>query len=209
MTKVSKSFKQAIYCINSLLLLFTSYFLSPLAFAESSYVKSQGQMCLLTRNLNLEELVNTAGIIFKGKLKSREYIEENDLTVRKLTFEVVDAIAGVREGLREIVLKEWAKTKTPLADKEQIKLNRPYVFFFHEPSELGLTSLVGLEQGLVNLDTKDHLHYSSRLSLNNTAKKKPGLNFLKFFSDNNDELTGMENMNDYKNLKEFCKKKKS
>ena len=150
--------------------------------------------CAVTKSLSIDELVDSAGIIFKGTLKSITYAKSNNLEVRNLEFQVLDPIKGVRGNT--LKLQEWASIKSPL--ENSIDTNQPYVFFFHEPSARGLTSLMGMEQGLVKVDRKQKLKYSSRLVL--TRK----INLLSIQSGFRTASQAKTDLSNYAGLKEFC-----
>ena len=159
--------------------------------AQAGVIKANGsRQCALTKNINVDELVDSAAIIFRGRLDSISQSESNGLPVRELHFKVSDPIKGVDSKL--LTLKEWASVKSPFV--EDVIENKPYVFFFHEPSKIGLTSLIGMEQGLVNIDRNNRLKYSKRLGL----KKVRNYFFMK-------RTTELE-LNDYKSLRDFCSK---
>ena len=117
-------------------------------FAEAKAVR--GQVCALTRSMGLEEIVNSAGVIFKGQLISHSEKQDHNigLTVRTLKFRVSDPIKGVKKG--EVEFKEWARMASPFLN--EIVIGETYVFFLNTPSSLGLTSLTGLEQGVISFN---------------------------------------------------------
>ncbi|MCE2929496.1 MAG: hypothetical protein LW817_07705 [Candidatus Caenarcaniphilales bacterium] len=119
--------------------------------------------CTLTRTLDEKDLYKDAGIIFKGKFVDFE-VKENKkgLLVRKLKFEVSEGIKGLDSKSKTLVLKELANSSTPFTNK-LIAKDKQYVFFFFKPSRLGLTSLVGMEQGFVEVDESGKLLFSKRL----------------------------------------------
>lgn len=150
--------------------------------------------CAATKNLSIDDLASRAGIIFKGTLSFISYSKSNNLDVRNLEFKVLDPIKGVRGDT--LKLQEWASIKSPL--ENSLATNQPYVFFFHEPSARGLTSLMGMEQGLVEVDRKQKLKYSSRLAL---ARKN---NLLSIQSGFKTAAQPSADLTSYAGLKDFC-----
>jgi hypothetical protein len=162
---------------------------------SAEIVPIQGKHCVITKDLNFDKLVSSAGIIFRGEFKSYELIEENGLSIRKLKFLVKDPIKGLESHKEALELKEWAKTNSPFSS-EEVKKNTEYVFFFNKPSSKDLTSLVGMEQGLVEILKSDHLKYSRRVTL---TQKNSMLNRLSL-------LNRTPDLTCYKGLKDFCQK---
>ncbi len=150
--------------------------------------------CAITKNLSIDELADGAGIIFKGTLESLSYAKYDGLDVRNLEFKVLDPIKGVDAG--SLKLREWASVKTPL--ETSIAEGQPYVFFFHQPSARGLTSLIGMEQGLVQVKRNEKLKYSSRLNL--VQKNK----LLSIQSGFRTKSAATADLSSYAGLKEFC-----
>ena len=153
-----------------------------------------GKHCILTKNISIDDLANKSGIIFRGKFEDYEITDENGLSVRKLKFKVIDPIKGIENDSKLLVLKEWAKINSPFS-AEEIAKDLDYVFFFNTPSSKGLTSLNGMEQGLVEIAEDGSLKFSKRLNLGNNYSKATLL------SVKSDSM----NISSYKGLKEFCK----
>ncbi len=150
--------------------------------------------CALTKNLSIDQLADGAGIIFKGTLESVSYGKYDGLDVRNLEFKVLDPIKGVNS--ESIKLREWASIRTPL--ETSVVKGQPYVFFFHQPSARGLTSLIGMEQGLVEINREEKLKYSPRLSL--IPKNK----LVTIQSGFRAKVVADADLNSYDGLKEFC-----
>ncbi len=150
--------------------------------------------CALTKNMSIDQLAENAGIIFKGTLESISYGKYNGLDVRNLEFKVLDPIKGVDSD--SLKLREWASVKSPL--ETSIVANQPYVFFFYKPSAKGLTSLIGMEQGLVEVNREEKLKYASRLSL---AHKNKLVTIQSGFRTKSATATDLSS---YAGLKEFC-----
>lgn len=133
------------------------------AFAEE-VIKARGAThCAITKALTINELVDSSGIIFKGKLKSISSANDNNLNFRKLKFKVSEPLRGLDSKAKEITINEWASLKTPF--NEDFDKSKTHVFFFYKPSKRGLSSLTGMEQGLVEVKRKGKLKYASRLKL--------------------------------------------
>ncbi len=163
-----------------------SWLLLPSYAIESELRVKDSTHCLLTKNIKLDDLVDDAAIIFKGKLLSQKIIQEKNLNVRENRFKVLDPIRGIEKDKKYITIKEWAQFKSP------IRKNETAVFFFYAPSRIGLTSLIGNEQGLVKLLSFGRLKYSSRLAIPNSQTQ--GIN--------------SKNLNSFSELKEYIAKKK-
>lgn len=177
--------------ILSLLLLVLNFSSAKAEEIEKVIKAKSGSSCALTKNLEIKDLKDTAGIIFRGKFVDIQEIEENNLAVRKLRFLIREPIKGIDSRQKSVILTEAARIKSPFA-LGMIASNKEYVFFFHEPSKLGLTSLVGVEQGAIEIERQGQLKPSKRLKMQKARNKR----FL-IFSFQNSKL---EN---YKDLKEF------
>ncbi len=181
------------------LILIVVLFLSTQAVLAAELKIKRSTHCALTRSLDIDQLVDDAGIIFKGNLVSVSYGKYDGLNVRNLQFKVLDPIKGVRGDT--LKLREWAAVKTPLS--EAIDKDRPYIFFFHKPSNRGLTSLIGMEQGLVEVNRDDELKYSSRLNLQ--RKNKLFATPVNLKSKTATSSSEAADLSTYAGLKEFCK----
>ncbi len=159
-----------------------------------------GLSCLITRSLDLDSLVDEAGIIFAGEFKSYTTENHSGLQVRKLNFNCKEAISGIANCPQDLSLLEFAKTISPFSDG-QIQQNTEYVFFFHSPSKLGLTSLVGAEQGQVEVLASGEVKYAKRLARKQKKQSNNLLSLLRTSSEQNEP-------DSYANLKKFCKQKK-
>ena len=108
-----------------------------------------------TLPLNLEEIIEAAGLIFSGVCTNVENIEndpEANLPVYKYTFKVTDAIKGT--GNREfITFKQWQATSKDAG----YNIGEKYVLFLYPESKLGLTSPVGFLQGQFNVEIRGFL----------------------------------------------------
>jgi hypothetical protein len=136
----------------------------------------------LNRTMSLEELRDSASIIFLGKFLDFELAKKSGLDSRELKFKVKKVYKGLKPSTKKLVLREWAKTKSPF-DVELIASDKDYVFFFYEPSEKGFTSLVGMQQGLVRINNDKSLGFSDKLG----SRKYKQTRFLFFKSDKNIE----------------------
>lgn len=139
------------------------------AYAKEEVVRAgYGKTCVATKTLTVDELKDFAGIIFRGQYLGSEYKLQKGLTLRELKFKVIDPIKGVsKKG--SLKLNEWAMIQSPFADNTVIE-GADYVFFFHTPSARQLTSLIGLEQGLVEIDENNKVKFSRRVKM----AHKPG-----------------------------------
>lgn len=144
----------------------------------------------LNKSLNLNDLKDRAGIVFRGSFEDFIIEDKNGLDARLLKFQVKEAFKGIEKGQKTIVLAEWAKVKSPFTE-ELIAKDMDYVFFFYEPSKKGFTSLVGMEQGMITVNNSKKLVFSNKLS-NKKAKTRQ----LIFFTTEKDLET-------YQDLKNF------
>lgn len=172
---------------------FTLLLIFPLIVNAAEIVPVTGKHCVITKNISIADLANKSGIIFRGKFEDFSIVEEDGLTIRKLFFRVKEAIRGLDSNSKKLVLKEWAKIHSPFS-AEEIARDQDYVFFFNRPSSKGLTSLNGMEQGLVAIEDNDTLRYSNRLELGND------------YSSSTRSMVTRDTMNlaSYEGLKKFC-----
>jgi hypothetical protein len=142
--------------------------------ASAEYSKPLlGKSCMLTKSLQIDDLVDKSGKIFVGKFLSAEESRVKGLDVRELHFQVIEPIKGIPAEGKEITIKEWARAKSPFVD--QVEKNKKYVFFFYEDSVRGLSSLVGYEQGLASVGKSDKLSFSKRVNLKPRKSSKLSL----------------------------------
>ncbi len=125
--------------------------------AQSTIVKRYGTGHAVTKSLDLDDLIAKSGYIFKG-IYLGSNLEGNS---RKLKFKILDPIRGVESNEEELTLKEWAQVSSPFG--AEVKAGRPYVFFFYKASRLGFTSLIGQEQGLVDVTDENKPKFAKRL----------------------------------------------
>lgn len=171
--------------------------------AANDIVPVTGKLCALTQSVHMNDLVNKAGIIFKGQLVSstEKFDNKSKLRVREMTYKVDSdgAIKGVNGST--ITLSEWAGPQTPVSSG-QVVPGETYVFFFYSPSKVGLTSLVGFEQGFVGFDNNGVPQLSARV-LNESkdvfgeVSTHKGLSIL-------GKSTGSNSPKNYSELKELC-----
>jgi len=124
--------------------------------------------CMLTKSLQIDDLVDKSGKIFVGKFLYAQEARVKGLDVRELHFQLIEPIKGIKSSQNEIVIKEWARIKSPFLG--QIKKNKNYVFFFYEESARGLSSLVGFEQGFAQVENSNQLKFSKRINLKTKRK---------------------------------------
>jgi hypothetical protein len=122
----------------------------------AAIVKRSGTGHAITKATTLDESIEAAGIIFKGEFKESKVVAN----ARLLKFKVLDPIRGVSG--KEIILKEWAQVASPFTT-EEVEAGKPYVFFFYSPSSKGLTSLIGEEQGYVDVSDEDKPVFAKRM----------------------------------------------
>ncbi len=163
---------------------FLSLFIISSAEAQSS------SMHIRSLPLSVNDLAADAAMIFKGKvLSTKEYKDETiNLNVREINFKVQDGIRGV-DG-NTVTLKEWASFLTPFSNGD-IKNGKSYVFFFNKISKLGLTTLLGVEQGYVELDGNKAIFHTHKESLSDLKLIK---------------LATLDSPQTYSSLKSLCLK---
>ena len=106
---------------------------------------SEGRFVFDTIPLTLEEITNSSDRIFSGICKKIEDIDRDpvsNLRTVQYTFEITESIKGTQK--KEITFKQWK----PTAKDAGYEVGEKYVLFLHPDSKLGLTSPVGLSQGL-------------------------------------------------------------
>ena len=108
------------------------------------------------RTVNLEEMVNLSERVFRGRCLSVEAINHRSgMAVSEYTFEVLEAIKGVRPG-EEIVFRQVDATgrgRLPgIIGMPAYPKGREILLFLHGDSQIGLTSPVGLGQGVFAVD---------------------------------------------------------
>lgn len=172
------------------------------ALAGPNVIAARGTMSALTKSMSFSELMSNAGIVFQGKLTKLEYGNNGKVDVRTMTFEITDPIKGLDSKQKTITLNEIAALRSPMVT--EVKENTEYVFFFHSPSSIGLTSLCGLEQGLVPFDKAGAPMVNKRVVLQTKGLLKPSA--VKTSADAYQEAVDLENLKNYNDLKEVCNK---
>jgi hypothetical protein len=154
-----------------------------------------GKSCMLTKSLRVDDLVDKSGKIFVGKFLYAEEDRVKGLDIRKMHFQLIEPIKGVKATNNEIVIKEWARMKSPFLG--QVKKNKKYVFFFYEDSARGLSSLVGFDQGFAIVNQSNQLEFSKRVDLKTRRIARPS------FSALSKNMPVVE-VNTLKDLKDLC-----
>lgn len=169
-------------------LVFSLFF--SLNLANAVELKQTRTACLLNKNMTLTDLRDAASIVFRGKFEDFKETNQNGLDARTLKFKVNEVLKGLDEDKKTLVLTEWARTKSPFTE-ELIARDKEYVFFFYQPSDAGFTSLVGIDQGMVTLNSDKSLVFSTKLTDRKAKTRK-----LLFFSVE-------QNIDSYQDLKKF------
>ena len=115
--------------------------------------KIERHLVFETVPVNLEEIVKTAHKIFAGRCIEIERIEDDPkskLDVIKYTFKVTEPVKGLGNKQEKIIFKQWE----PTVRGTGYEVGKKYVLFLYEESERGLTSPVGLSQGLFDVQEK-------------------------------------------------------
>ncbi len=103
--------------------------------------------CLVTKTLANHEIAENAGLVFRAKYLGLEKTSLGNLPIRKLSFKITKAIKGLDSSQETLLIKEWAGVNSPF-NAQEVKIGKEYLFYFHEPSSIGLSSLVGQRQGI-------------------------------------------------------------
>lgn len=139
--------------------------------APARVVKAKSSRFSLTRSIGLKDLLEQSGLVFLGKYAGYQMVEKNGVNARELKFRLLDPILGVENpDKKEVTVYEWAAINSPFI--KEVEAGKSYVFFFYQPSDKGLTSLVGGEQGLVEVDDKEGLKYAARLVQTDELKER-------------------------------------
>ncbi len=104
------------------------------------------------RTVNLEEMVNLAERVFYGRcLSVKPTSHPIGMAVSEYTFQVLEAVKGVRPG-QKIVFRQVDATGRGLLPgiigMPVYRKGREILLFLHGDSQVGLTSPVGLSQGV-------------------------------------------------------------
>lgn len=124
--------------------------------AETTKPKLERHFVFDTAPMNLEEITKAAGKIFTGVCTDIEEIEndsEANLPVIKYKFKITENIKGVREK-EEIAFKQWQ----PTVKGTGYEMGKKYILFLYPESDRGLTSPVGLSQGLFKIEKKGFIN---------------------------------------------------
>ncbi len=101
-------------------------------------------------------LLRNSGYIFSGTVKTVERIaprDHNSVAVMRVTFQVEEAIRGVRKG-QLLVIREWAGLWQA---GERYRPGERVMLFLYPPSKLGLTSPVGGGAGRFRVDPQGNV----------------------------------------------------
>ncbi len=154
------------------LVFLTIFLLLPVS---ANIVKLNGTGHAMTKALTLDDAINSAGIIFKGEFRDSKIVTEGKTNVRLLKFKVIEPLRGVSG--KEIIIKEWAQVASPFTTKE-VEEGKPYVFMFYAPSAKGLSSLIGEEQGYIDLGDDDETPKFAKRMLNYEKRSYSGISGL-------------------------------
>ncbi len=144
--------KIVVFCLAILFLVNCSKSIGSDDNSEASKVKIERHFVFDTVPMNLEEIAKVSDRIFAGKCTKIEEFEndkESDLPIVKYTFSISEGMKGVNNK-NEIVFKQWQ----PTVKNGGYELNKKYVLFLHQDSDIGLTSPVGFSQGQFHIKKK-------------------------------------------------------
>ena len=145
MSQIKKTLPAFIFCLSLIAA-------CSLIYQANAAVKLERHFVFDTVPLNLEEITSASDRIFAGICTNVEEIEddpESKLPVLKYTFKITEAIKGL-QGKEEVTFKQWKPTVRSVG----YETGKKYVLFLYPDSERGLTSPVGFEQGLFDIETK-------------------------------------------------------
>ena len=146
------SFSFLAFLLSCFIFCFSFCFASELEEAKITKPKLERHFVFDTIPMNLEEIIETSGRIFAGRCTKVEEIEndtESNLPVIKYTFKITEGIKGIGKK-EEIVFKQWQ----PTVRESNYETGKKYVLFLYPESKRGLTSPVGLSQGLFQVEEK-------------------------------------------------------
>jgi hypothetical protein len=121
--------------------------------------------------LNLESMTRAAGLVFAGRCIAVERVEQPqaEFSALKITFEVEKGLKGVEDGSKISFLEHFlpgapaAKQRGPAPYRQ----GQSYLLFLHPSSESGLTSPVGMGQGVFLLLEMPDGSLAAKNGLNN------------------------------------------
>lgn len=164
-------------------------------------VKLSGTGHAITKALTLDDAINSAGMIFKGKFIDSKVLRERETDVRLLWFDVIEGLRGVTG--KQIIIKEWAQMQSAFSTGE-VEAGKPYVFMFYAPSERGFSSLIGEEQGYIDLG-EENPKFAKRM-INYEHRSYSGLNgILSGFKSIGRKTPKASEIKSYTELRDFCK----
>lgn len=135
-----------------ILILFPLLFCFAVLAEDITKPKLERHFVFETTPLNLQEIIQASGKIFTGRCLKVEEIEndpESNLEVVNYRFKVIEGIRGVKDN-SEISFKQWK----PTVRNASYEVGKKYVLFLYPKSNKGLTSPVGLSQGLFDIGKK-------------------------------------------------------
>lgn len=171
-----KSFKQFYTIILGIFILITT--------TQSSYsqeneqskkLKGKSHVHVKTLRFDLEEITKEADRIFSGKckeVKEIKYDEQSKLPIVQYTFTIDKNIKGLKDK-KEITFKQWKA----ISNENGYKKGKKYILFLHGDSNIGLTSPVGLEQGLFEVYKEKTIIGFEELVINKLRNKGLTRNF--------------------------------
>ncbi len=164
---------------------------------NTNKIQSHHNVSALHRSMDLKDLSQSAGIVFKGSLISKSESVHNNIPVTLYKFKIEDGIKGIKNGQKLITLKVWSAIKSPL---REIKKNEEHVLFFAQPSILGVTSSYD-NQGIVNFNNKQPI-LQTRTGFKKSELNKTGL---KASLSSINSVSAKENsITSYEDLKKIC-----
>lgn len=121
------------------------------------------------RTVNLFHMVELSDRVFWGKCLSvqQKMGESIRLPIVEYTFEVRQGIKGVRTGQKIVFRQIGSGGSGGIAGIPQYQKGQEILLFLHADSDLGLTSPVGLAQGLFRLEKTQDAEIAAINSLGN------------------------------------------
>ncbi len=135
--------------------------INPVIAEQTAIVRRSATGHALTKAISLDDAINKSGLIFKGQFLGSKIQDRGSSKVRVLRFHVLEAIKGLETQTTQLELSEWAQAQSPFTT--EIEIAKPYVFFFYPPSKRGFTSLIGQEQGFVDISDESKPIFAKRM----------------------------------------------
>jgi hypothetical protein len=121
-----------------------------------------------------KQLSRAAGVIFAGtvlRLEASPADTAQSIPIVQITFRVDQPIAGIERD-EELTIREWAGA---WANHRPMRVGEHLLLFLYPPSQLGLTSPVGGQAGLLQIDSLGRIVLPKSLALPTSPRIRPPL----------------------------------